>query len=156
MKAIHRPFVYLDCPFTGDKVGVDKSIAPLIDLIWKAGIETTDSCIRHSHFRKRPGFRFECIPRTWIAFRSSEDAERFMKIVMSRLDPDDEMYKRINGDLGLDFEPEYPYHQGRHWICDVSHTGIYQGDVPRFGVSVWFPLADFPRVLELFKAGVVG
>lgn len=197
MKVIHRPFVYLDCPFTGDKIGVDKSIAPLIDLIWKAGIETTESCIRHGIFNK------PCTHRTWIVFRGRPDVELFMKMIVSQLGPGDDLLTRISGYPGRDvdqddtircygedwifearipgddeefaqivqklakcgnpwdvpadvhaeafskFEDEYLYRDGKLEAVGISD--------PKFSrpISVWFPLADFKRVLELFKAAAM-
>lgn len=148
VKISHKP-MEMDCPFTDEKIYVDTSIAPLIGLIWKSGIQTTNSCIKHGTFKK------PCTHRTWIAFRRSDDAERFIEMVMSQLDQDDDLFKRMNGDLGFNHEIEDAACKGRHWIYEIDHTGIYNGELPRFSISIFFPLADYEQVFELFQNAIV-
>lgn len=138
-------------PFTGETLVLDKPIVPLLKMIWGAGIETTNSCIKHRIFKK------PCTHRTWIAFRRTDDAEQFVSMITSRLETGDEMLARIYGDTCVDYGIEGGvYCKGIHWIYDVDHTGIYHDvkDPIRFSISIWFPLADYERVCELFQKAV--
>lgn len=150
MKVQHRPQVRMTYPFTGEEIPIDKSLVPLIDLIWKAGIETTNSCIRHSMFKK------PYTPRTWIAFRRSDDAEKFIRVITSQLSEGDDLLNRILWvDITENVKGGYDgFHESRYWKYELDHTGLmrheYRGDI-RFSISIFFPLADYDRVFKLFQ-----
>jgi hypothetical protein len=64
---------------------IDAAIAPLLLELWKAGIETVQSCECHAATGK-----------IWIEFRSAEDAERFLDVVARRQTSPESIYQRTS------------------------------------------------------------
>jgi hypothetical protein len=127
------------------EAAMDELIAPLIEELWKAGIETTNSCQEN-----QPGI-------TWIAFATAADAVEFLNIVAEYEEELDILYNRMCHDWDRESAPlsapywEYEVHPVDLALCrvldpveeaiDEWHTGC-----PDFGftLSIRFPLCDLP------------
>jgi len=134
----------------GVEARVDRSIAPLIKEIWKAGIFTLNSCQEN-----RPGI-------IWIAFFSVLDAEAFLNIVARYEEGIDTLYNRIR-------QAWTHYHGGipGAWEYDVLPTDfsvdqhfLEDGSIDEtctgpsefiFTMSVRFPKRDYPILLKRMK-----
>lgn len=121
-KIMHHPFKWM--MYDGQKVRIDKDIAPLLDSMWKLGIHTTSSCqavcsrkCKHKfkiknlkggvHFREKV-LTPNCKDRIWIAFAGARDMERFYNLVVVyekwEWGKRDTMYDLINGWAGHDIK----------------------------------------------------
>jgi hypothetical protein len=120
---------------------VDEELAPLIEELWKAKIQTSMSCQE-----SRLGF-------AWIEFDSMEDLCAFMNIVGDYGPPDeDSLYSRMNW-RSDDTETWWEY--DLHFIdCgwhDVENgANEWHEGVPDFAFwpSVRFPRSDLPILLK--------
>jgi hypothetical protein len=136
---------------------VDEELAPLIQAIWRAGIDTINSCQEN-----QPGI-------AWIEFATARDAQRFLNLVAEC--PDKSELHVVNGRLFVGDTPFehtlYPRvtHRGVDggWRYDVSlydlgvDEEIVNGqvvDTPigpsdfQFAVSIRFPRTELPLLLE--------
>jgi len=116
-------------PFTGDKITVDETIKPLMELIWAEGIETVMCCIENTQSRKELRLYGRQPTRTFIAF-ANDGYVQFKAAILEELEHDDELVARINGDDG-------PSQIVMHWTP---------------GPELHFPVDDFDRVLSIFKS----
>lgn len=111
-KSGRHPFKWM--VYEGEKIRIDRDIAPLLSSIWELGIHTTNSCqgvcSRHCkhkviHTKLKTGELLsekiktpECRNRVWIAFASARDLERFINLVaVYEKDVREGMYELING-----------------------------------------------------------
>jgi hypothetical protein len=106
----------------GQKIRIDRDIAPLLTEMWALGIQTTNSCqgvcstkCKHKlKIKKLKGGNTlfdkvltpECRSYVWIAFQSAKDMERFYNLVAvyekQERDQPVNMYAIINGWAGKD------------------------------------------------------
>jgi len=137
----------------GDRqASIDLGIAPLIEEIWKAGIETLNSCEEN-----RPGI-------IWIDFYSSDDATRFVNIVACYEEGTHCLYNRIvqywsaNDEQTDDLFWTYDIYPADLHLdqvvneedksVEVSHQGLPWIE---FSLSVRFPQKDYPVLLKRMK-----
>lgn len=132
-------------------IEVDTGIAPLLLALWDAGVMTCNSCQENE-----PGVM-------WIEFYSAEDAENFITLLMVALrdqivrrpEGDDWLYLRILGEDGEEREPwRYEVHPNvcrEHLNSDAFDLDISALSAIAFTVSIRFPAADYPKVLELLS-----
>jgi hypothetical protein len=127
---------------------VDEGLAPLILALWRADIDTVNSCQEN-----RPGV-------VWVEFALTFDAERFLSLVACYPSDDDlrdtpfweTLYGRITG-CGSDQDWEYDAHVmdwgvEKELVDDeVVVTNVGPADFG-FSVSIRFPVADLPAVLK--------
>lgn len=135
----------------GDReADIDEGIAPLIEELWKADIETFNSCQEN-----KPGI-------IWIQFASPEDASRSLDIVAQYEDGVDTLYNRAriawapfdDKDMTAPFweyailpedmamVEEYDENED---LIEESHMGK---PCFTFSVSIRFPVADYAVILE--------
>lgn len=123
---------------------IDEEIAPLIRELWKAGIDTFNSCQEN-----RPGI-------VWVQFATADDAARFLNVVTEYDEEPDGLYARVTGRWdGCE-------HSAPPWEYDALPEDLglvetflddeidewHEGEVEfRFTMSVRFPRSDFPAVL---------
>jgi hypothetical protein len=142
---------------------VDEELAPVILSLWKAGIDTCNSC--QDNF---PGI-------AWVEFPTMLDAKRFLDLVA--VYPDERDMRAVNGRLYVGDVPFWETLYGRitgwgnddDWRYDVNvHNGsvdehIVNDEVVQtcfgpsdfeFFVSVRFPRTDLPLILELLQTGM--
>ena len=132
------------------KADVDKAIAPLIREMWRAGIETYQSC------QDRPaGY-------VWIQFDSSHELERFLNIIGD--------YEAAHGSLHYRMRHGYDCLGGRrvgqwHYVVGAYDLAVDEVNTEAGGVqeicvgppdfmvliAVHFPHADLPQVLKRLK-----
>ena len=120
---------------------VDEELAPLLEQLAKAGINTLMSCQEN-----RPGI-------AWITFSRVNDLGRFLEIVGAYEPDGTSLYRRITGDAeegGWEYEL-YPMDAGMHY--EESKDGVTEegpGGPPCFcfQASVRFPRTDLPILLE--------
>ena len=127
---------------------VDAGLAPLIEQLWRAGIDTRQSCEAHSATGK-----------VWISFPTATDAELFLNAVVST---DQTGWARAEtwsfGQYESAAQPlpgSTAYEQGDHpagwefhaWVEDGA---LGTGDAAEFwiGIAVLFPRHDLDQVLE--------
>jgi hypothetical protein len=83
--------------YQGHKIRIDRDIAPLLSLMWEAGIQTTGSCQAHCNFtckhkyevsKTDDGYEYwkpiptkHCHDCIWLAFESCRDVELLYNIV---------------------------------------------------------------------------
>lgn len=119
---------------------IDQGIAPLIRELWRAGIETVNSCQEN-----KPGIM-------WIEFLTPQDANRFLQIVINY--DDDELYGRMTSN---DLEPwAWQYDllvndAGPEFVRDYDSGEPSKRPFVVFSVSVRFPVSDYRAVLERMK-----
>lgn len=91
----HHPFKWLK--FDGEKVRIDKEIAPLLSNLWKLGIRTTNSCQEHCSFNCKHKYKKsydedgclcsyiiptkKCWDSIWLCFEQASDLEKFYNII---------------------------------------------------------------------------
>ena len=124
---------------------VDAGLAPLIEQLWRAGIDTRQCCEAHSATGK-----------VWISFPTATDAELFLNAVVST---DQTGWARaqtwsfgqyeaaaqpLQGDELSDHPAGWEFHA---WVEDGA---LGTGDAAEFwiGVAVLFPRHDLDHVLE--------
>lgn len=128
-------------------IEVDEGIAPLLQAIWNAGINTCNSCQEN-----KPGI-------IWIEFLAAVDAEAFLTRVVSGLDPvnnpeaDDWLYSRVIGANGGWQYTAHP-HDAREYIDEVK--GIMELNASEscgiaLSISVRFPVGDYERLHDLIR-----
>jgi transcriptional regulator with XRE-family HTH domain len=119
---------------------IDEAIAPLIEQIWLAGINTVMSC------QQSIGGKI------WVEFDTCEDLVEFLNIVMGwpTEDREDRLFGRINPELEADGPyPEWSYELN---LADLAiDDGRYAGPDLACFVSVRFPPQDYPTILERMK-----
>jgi hypothetical protein len=128
---------------------IDQGIAPLIEEIWKADIDTCLSC--QENF---PGIM-------WIDFTSVHDAQRFLNIVARFEEGRSSLYNRIvqywsapdekteelfweYDALPMDWNLDESFDDDANTVA-MSHPGR---PFIRFSLSVRFPQCDYPVVLK--------
>lgn len=124
--------------FTNYDIDIDKNIAELVKYIWQCRIDTDCSCENN-------------VPRgyIWICFSTSNDAERFLKIV-TKDDDGSELYARILDGI--------PGTTPNAWIYDLNIVDRdYDEESGRLynelyiSVSIRFPQSDYEWVCEKFR-----
>lgn len=120
---------------------VDEGIAPLIEQVWLADIETTLSCEEN-----KPGI-------AWIDFESPQDARRFLNIVARFERKSDSLYHRVLRCDGYPF-PAWTY-DIHPWDVSLIGDDDREAHLGRsdfhFSVSIRFPRSDIPVLLDLLK-----
>jgi transcriptional regulator with XRE-family HTH domain len=126
---------------------VDEGIAPLIEAIWRAGIETVMSCQQNTR---------GCV---WLCFPHACEAEKFLNLVARYEDGEDELYWRINPEW--DNRGPLPRWEYSVNIEDLALVNVGDEDVIEyaydpppaflFSVSVRFPPQDLPVVLQRLR-----
>lgn len=86
--------------FKKSYIKIDEGISTLMHLIWANGIETCNSCEDNVP-----------VGYVWLEFRSSDDLQRFLKIVFDDVPSENELYERAF----LEYE-----HKKNAWIYDTS------------------------------------
>ena len=137
---IEHEQVILEHPHTGEEIAVDRGLAPLLAALWKWNIETLNSCENNVP----PDYM-------WIEFASSADAENFLALALSG--KRDSLYQRAT-------EPDVP----GAWLYSavpgdesyiLTPDDILEPDGPpgiRLGISVRFPVSDYPAILAYVLA----
>jgi hypothetical protein len=133
----------------GDReADIDEQIAPLIEEVWKAGIETVGSCQE-----SRPGIN--C-----VGFATAADAEKFLDIVTEYEENINSMYNRITDRWWSEEEERLtPLWEYDVYPDDLGVTRTFIGDnviddshdgVPNFlfSVTIRFPRTDYPVLLR--------
>lgn len=127
----------------GREIDVDEEMAPLIQELWRAGIETVACCQEGED------------GLAWIEFRQAGDAERFLNAVAVYEDGNASLYRRLSW---LAFTPDeeggarlHPK-SWRYWVRPVDETLQTEGPAsnrPAFvlSLSVLFPREDLPILL---------
>jgi hypothetical protein len=129
---------------------IDEGIAPLIEQLWMAGISTDNSCEEN-----QPGI-------IWIEFSTTRDAARFLNIVAQYEEEIETLYNRARHGWRPVDEKDMPLPLWEYDICpddlalelDFDENGDVVEELhPRpphftFTVSIRFPKADYPLVLE--------
>ncbi len=152
MKTLHKQVAVTVGRRTGE---VDEMIAPLIEELWKAGIDTDMSCQNN-----RPGI-------VWIMFPTAADAEGFMSIVAEYEEGRGTLYARMSNLLCPDPDSTTPhweyaihvedfgasYEEGDDGEYEAVHDGI--PDLA-FSVSIRFPHADLPTILARLRTHNAG
>jgi hypothetical protein len=122
--------------FMGHDIDIDENIAPLISEIWKAQINTNNSCQDN-------------VPAdyVWVEFSSINDFDKFINIINNSLTERSTMYERMMGYDG----PHWRYNSLMH-----DENEVYESDVddivaigpPKFKVtiSLRFPQCDLDEV----------
>lgn len=132
----------------GDReADIDKAIAPLIEELWKADIDTVMSCQENE-----PGI-------IWIEFAETYDAERFLNIVGHVEEGIDTLYNRISMTWFDDnSEMSAPYWDYSISVDDCAQdndgeTVEWDEDAPRFHLSpsIRFPQSDYDVVLRRMR-----
>jgi hypothetical protein len=137
----------------GDQVAnIDEEIAPLIEEIWKTGIETTNSCQEN-----RPGI-------AWIGFLTALDAADFLDAVAGEYsDEIGSLYNRIRKewDEGDGETIGWWEYDARPWDASVNQWKVSEAEIDEapvdspefvFAVSVRFPKSDMPYLIERMRA----
>ena len=100
--------------YEGQNVRIDRDIAHLMSLMWRLGIETSNSCHAHCSFlcrcknkkaKDKNGEVFHkkvltknCHNNVWITFPSTRSLEQFLNIVAEYSEEDGSMYHLMNCD----------------------------------------------------------
>lgn len=118
---------------------VDEQIAPLIEQIWLANIDTELSCEENW-----PGI-------AWIFFPSPRDAQKFLNIV-APFDLDEaSVYQRVRQCGNYDYDP------AQAWSVDVVLTDELEDELYQrrqrwtIGISIRFPISDMPVLMARLK-----
>lgn len=125
---------------------IDVEIAPLIEQIWRSGIETTNSC------QENP------TGRVWIEFLTAFDAADFLDAVVGGFSQNpNSMYARIRQDSEEKERWEYSVHPRdasleQVWLSDDEMQEVPTGP-PEFvfSHSIRFPKSDLPLVIERMR-----
>lgn len=126
---------------------VDEPLAPLVQALWEADIDTYMSCQRHSISGK-----------VWLGFTTGHDAERFLEIVVAnspaRWGQVEQWY------FGQYERTAQPLSSAEHALHPKDwefHASVYVGPgeagAPQYAVtvSVLFPRRDLTRVVAAFR-----
>jgi len=130
----------------GKSAKVDAKIAPLVLEMWRAGIETYQSCQSNP-----PGW-------VWLQFEASQDLERFLTILARHIG-DDNVSRRM--EFGYN-RPDGP--NGKHWWYRVVAEDISLEDLPTDSrvprcepplfallLNVHFPRTDLEKVFQALR-----
>ncbi len=128
--------------YEGQKVRIDKDVVPMLTLLWKMGIKTSNSCHGHCSFNckhkskitkmKDGGLLYghtitkHCYDNVWLVFDEALDVEDFFNAVAEYVHIEDEegtMYAHIQGHSAKRYPHEnwvlrfYPRNYGEvgHW-----------------------------------------
>jgi hypothetical protein len=136
----------------GLEADVDEELAPLIRALWRAGIHTCLSCQEN-----RPGV-------AWIEFLTARDARKFLnRVAVYPTEAElqeapfwETLYGRITrrggeGDWEYDVFPEDWDVEEKLIDDEVEETCTGPADF-EFGVSIRFPRADLPLILQRFQS----
>ncbi len=139
------------CPECQELIEVDEGIAPLLSIIWDAGMITCNSCEENE-----PGIM-------WIEFFSMMDVEKFLLIQIDALgnrihkhpDFNDWFCYRILGYEGNDLRPwRFDAHPNIYPVTPNQKSIYSRSSSNRrieLSVSVRFPREDYQIVLDLIK-----
>jgi hypothetical protein len=140
-----------------DDTPIDEDIAPLIQLLWDLDLDTTNSCQDNNG-------------RVWVEFATPYDAEEFLNRIAVYEDGLDTLYNRIRGAwVPIDDDTWY---ESNAWRYDVTPADLSVREEPTdqddlhefpegpseftFRVSVRFPHADLPAVMQRLADELVG
>jgi hypothetical protein len=134
-----HPTVSVAAPGLG-LIDVDVDIAPLLELLWRRGVETVQSCQE-----SMPGM-------VWIAFAAPEHAMAFLESVgldeqaVAEADFDDYdslVVRALNPEIASPGGSGGPLSswEWRWWALPISGAGTY-------AIAVDFPRADLPELLS--------
>jgi len=104
--------------YDGEKIRIDRQIAPLLEKMWALGIRTTNCCQASCNFNcnhkikahpvDEDGCQFfetietkDCYNNIWIAFESARELEKFYNIVAEYSEKDESMYHLMSCDRQL-------------------------------------------------------
>lgn len=121
-KSGRHPFKWLK--YEGQKVRIDKDIAPLLSGMWKLGIYTTNSCQATYHWTICSRKTKECKEFVWIVFETAKDIERFYDYVavwepLSDIGSGFNMYEKMSG-IGYGLEP----HSVWYVLARMDNLGV--------------------------------
>lgn len=120
-----------------DYIDIDRNIAPLINEIWKAGIETNNSC--EDNISEIYDDEDICM---WISFDSEFDMYHFLTIIFDGISKYGEFFARTNCNSNDKFKWKYSI-----WIvCDTNKSNI----IRKINIfhSVRFPRRDYSYILQ--------
>jgi len=126
----------------GDRIQIDRDIAPLIREIWDMGISTVNSC------QDNRGY-------VWVMFSTPIDASIFLDAVITHGDVD--LRHLASNPLPLtprDAAKQCPSDGARSdsWLISVYPWGSIQGrSGMRMFVNVWFPRSHLAAVIDAVK-----
>jgi len=115
---------------------IDADLAPLIEQLWKAGIETMMSCQE-----TEPGI-------AWIEFDSPADILRFLNLVLWYEDGPDSLYARANWQRFAPTPPgSWEYQFNLVDILEDQEEQTVEGFVFLDStVGLYFPRSDIPEL----------
>ena len=124
-----------------NRAEIDSGLAPLIEQVWKAGIDTMMSCQE----------TWDGI--AWIAFDSVDDVLRFLDIVAFYEPGADTLFNRICDDLvGELSSPEWEFRFNPMPLIDCSVEQITGAPVSFHAtIGVYFPQTDIPTLLNRLR-----
>ncbi len=134
-------------PASNKMIEVDEGIAPLLLAIWSRGIITCNSCQENM-----PGMM-------WIEFLGAEDAEAFLTLIASDLDPINHpkaynyLHSRIKGGDGGWRYAAHP-HDVREYIDEEHGTIELNSSEPcaiTLSISIRFPMGDYQRLSDILS-----
>lgn len=117
-------------PKIKEYIDIDKGISSLIESLWLNDISTVNSCENNN-------------PNNfvWIEFYSSDDLEKFISIVFTDANEDEEIYERAF----------YPSRTDR-WYYDIFSLHIPDGNPPVcVCISLQFPQKDYDFIVKKLK-----
>lgn len=107
--------------YNGTLVDIDQDIAPLIQELWRVGLNTTQCCQARRNLASN--IRDEGPERVWIQFETREMAKTFIERVLAQVDKEDENF---------------------HWETSIGKT-------PSKRSSVYFSPGALPIVMRAFN-----
>lgn len=82
--------------YRGERIRIDREIAPLISKMWKLGINTTNCCQAHCLTSCKHTDTNSCKQYMWLCFETAVDAEKFYNFVaVYEKDNSESMYDKI-------------------------------------------------------------
>jgi hypothetical protein len=130
----------------GDRVQIDKEIAPLMQQVWDMGLCTNNSC--------QDNFGY-----VWIGFGEATDASAFLSVIAQR--GDDELRYRANNTFNVcprDAADRLPnqYHTFPDmWLTSALSYEIEGGGVG-INIGIRFPRGHLARVMAALDGSVDG
>lgn len=123
------------------KADIDEGIVPLIEELWKAGIETSVSCQQN-----REGL-------VWIQFLDADEARKFLKIIARLEKGKSTLGDRITGDASTTWYFDL-YVDDMNLSMAIDKTTLQNSGDPYMGfqLSIRFPPQDLPVVLDRLRA----
>jgi hypothetical protein len=131
--------------YRGETVTVDEGLVRLLDLIWRHGIGTDNSCQEN-----RPGI-------AWIQFPSADDAKRFLNLVSVYPDSGIPRYLTLYGRIAGDCDgpcrwtfDALPVNCGvRSLLCGNESVDTFSGaNAFEFLISIRFPVEDISLLVQ--------